>query len=368
MPGSPVPAPPPIPVPGPPALFHVLWIATFVVHMLFVNLVLGGSTLGTLALAFGPKGLGRKVASFFTEVNGWAVSLAVTFGIAPLLFLQVLYGRFFYAATVLVAWGWLGMLVLLMAGYYLTYVAKYRFRAGKGAAAPLALSALLFLAVAATQVAVHLLTVQPQRWGAVSAAPWSALADPSFLPRWLHFVLSGVTLAALLLGWKAVRKDPAEAERAEAEATARWGIKVTLVVTVFQLLDGFWLLGSLPAPVVKAFMTGGATTLVPLTLGIVAGLGILVVLAGVTDPVAQRKKVRHALELLLGAILVMVVTRHQVRDLYLAAARAGEKVDVAPQWGAFGFFLACFVVCLGLTVWIVVKAVKDRPAPGEETA
>ena len=44
------------------------------------------------------------------EVNSWAISFAITFGIAPLLFIQVLFGRFFYTATVLVAWAWLGML------------------------------------------------------------------------------------------------------------------------------------------------------------------------------------------------------------------------------------------------------------------
>ncbi len=364
----PLPAPDPLPIPGPPGLFHVLWIATFLVHMVFVNLVLGGSALGTLALLFGPAGRRERIASFFTEVNGWAVSLAITFGVAPLLFLQVLYGRFFYAATVLVAWGWLGMLVLLIAGYYLTYVAKYRFRAGKGALAPLLASAVLFLCVAATQVTVHLLTVQPERWPGVSASPWTALSDRTFVPRFLHFVLAGVSMAALLLAWKSVRKDPGEGERDAALADARFGIRATLVATVVQLLDGFWLLGVLPTPVLRSFMKGGAATLVPLTVGIAAGLGLLVVLAGVTDPLSQRKRVRHALELLLGATLVMVVTRHQVRDLYLAAARAGERADVAPQWGGLAVFLACFALCLGLTVWIVVKAVKDRPGPGEERA
>lgn len=365
---NPIPAPSPLPVPGPPGLFHVLWIATFLVHMLFVNLVLGGSTLGTLALFVGPAGRRERIAAFFTEVNGWAVSLAITFGVAPLLFLQVLYGRFFYTATVLVAWGWLGMLVLLTAGYYLTYIAKYRFRAGKGALLPLAASAVLFLCVAATQVTVHLLTVSPGRWSGVAASAWSAIGDRTFLPRFLHFVFAAVSTAGLLLAWKSVRRPPAEGERAAASADAMFGIRATLVATVVQLLDGFWLLGFLPTPVLKSFMKGGAATLVPLTIGIAAGLGLLVALAGVTDPFAQRSRVRHGLELLLGAILLMLVTRHQVRDLYLAAARAGERTEVVPQWGAFGVFLACFVVCLGLTVWIVVKAVRDRPGPGEESA
>jgi hypothetical protein len=30
--------------------------------------------------------------------------------------------------------------------------------------------------------------------------------------------------------------------------------------------------------------------------------------------------------------------------------------------------LAVFVLCAGLTVWAVVRAVKDRPGPGEAAA
>ena len=50
MPGeTPLPALDPMPVPGPPGLFHVLWLVTFAVHVVGVNVVLGSSILGTFA-------------------------------------------------------------------------------------------------------------------------------------------------------------------------------------------------------------------------------------------------------------------------------------------------------------------------------
>jgi hypothetical protein len=64
----------------------------------------------------------------------------------------------------------------------------------------------------------------------------------------------------------------------------------------------------------------------------------------------------------------MIVTRHQVRDLYLAAARAGERLEVVPQWGVLALFLAVFVLCAGLSVWALVRAATDRPGPGETAA
>ena len=59
-----------------------------------------------------------------------AVAATVTFGVAPLLFLQVLYGRLFFSSAVLVpaavyAWGPLVCTVLLWAGWMLGGLASY---------------------------------------------------------------------------------------------------------------------------------------------------------------------------------------------------------------------------------------------------
>ncbi len=363
-----LPALDPMAIPGPPWLFHVLWLVTFAVHVVGVNVVLGSSILGTIASLDPDRTFGRGVARFFAEVNTWAISLTITFGIAPLLFLQVLHGRLFYSATVLIAPAWLGLLLLLMAAYYLTYGAKYRLRAGKGAAVHFGLSAILFLAVAAIQVVVHLLSVQPDRWEGVLASPWTALADRAFLPRFLHFVLAGITLAGILLAWVAVRRVPAEDALAAASARALFGVKIALLATVLQLVDGLWLTISVPREVLLGLMRGGAATMLPLTLGIAAGFGLLVFLARVRDPIADRTSVRRSLELFGLAMVLMLVTRHQLRDLYIVAAGANAAPATTGQWGVFAIFLVSFVLCLGLGIVALAKSSKDRPGPGEATA
>ncbi|MFZ5785946.1 MAG: hypothetical protein ACOY3Y_05850 [Acidobacteriota bacterium] len=365
MPTNLVPALDPAPLPGPPWLFHLLWVVTFLVHLLFVNAVLGGSILAALA---GPRTGGRETQGFFVAANSWAISFAITFGIAPLLFMQVLFGRFFYSATILVAWAWFGMLGLLLAGYYLNYVAKYRLRDGKPATAILGVEALCFLAIAAIQVTVNLLHLRPARWQGVADRAWSALADPTFLPRFLHFVLAAVAMAGVMLAFVAVRRAARGADAATSRSMAGYGLKAALVTTMLQLADGFWLLFALPEDVLRSFMRGGAATMVPLTLGILAGVVLLVVLAQITDPLAQAAKVRRVAELIVGAIVVMVVTRHQLRDFYLSEARADEQVTVATQWGALLLFLAVFVLCLGLVVYAFRRAATDRPSRGEQAA
>ncbi|MHB8797639.1 MAG: hypothetical protein ACYDBY_04160 [Thermoanaerobaculia bacterium] len=365
---TPLPALDPMPIPGPTWLFHLLWLVTFAVHVVGVNVVLGSSILGTFAALDRDRAFGRPVARLFAEVNTWAISLTITFGIAPLLFVQVLYGRLFYSATVILAPAWLGLLLLLMAAYYLTYTAKFRLRAGKGAALPLGLSALLFLAVAAIQVVVHLLSVQPGRWEAALASPWAAFADRAFLPRFLHFVLAGVTLAAILLAWLAVRRPKAEEERAVAAARASWGLKLALLATLLQIVVGLWLTISVPRDVLLGLMRGGAATMLPFSLGIAAGFGLLVFLARVRDPIADRSSVRRSLEVFGLAMLLMLGTRHQLRGIYVDVANAGAAPASDSQWGVFAIFLVAFVVCAALCVVALRRSATDRPGSGETTA
>ncbi len=361
-----VPALDPAPLPGPPWVFQVLWVVTFLIHILLVNSVLGGSLLAALAGSTKPGR--RETQALFMELNSWAIALAVTFGIAPLLFVQVVLGRFFYSATILVGWAWFGMLVLLTIGYYLTYLAKFRLRAGRRAGFPIALAAVCFLAIAAIQVSVNLLHMQPGRWEQVAAVPWRALADPAFIPRYLHFLLAAVAMAGALLAFVAVRRAGKGAEAAPCAAMARFGVRAALVATLLQLMDGFWLLLALPESVLKAFMRSGPLAMVPLAVGVLAGVLLLVVLAQITDPLAQATKVRRVAELIVGAAVFMVITRHQVRSLYLAPARTAEHLTVAPQWGVLALFLLVFVLCVGLTGYAIVRSVRDRPQPGEQAA
>jgi hypothetical protein len=364
MPTNLIPAADPTALPVPPWLFHALWLVTFLLHLLFVNLVLGGSLLAVVA---GGAGAGRlALRRWLVGMSSWTISGAITLGIAPLLFMQVLRGRFFYSATILWAWPWFAMLGLLTVGYYLNYVAKAALKRGREPVGVLAVEALCFVAVAVVQVVVQLLHLQPGRWQAVAGNAWLAFADPTFAPRLLHFLLAAIGLTAAVVALWAVRWSAEE--EAARRGVARFAVKVALVTVVLQVVDGLWLLAALPREVLIAFMQGGALTMLPLTAGLLLGLGLVVVLAMARDPLEQSRLVRHTVELMVAAIAVMVLTRHQLRGLYQHAARAGENVAVNPQWGVFALFLVTFLACVALTVWALVRAATDRPAAGEPTA
>jgi hypothetical protein len=351
-------------LPGPPWLFHCLLVSTFFLHLVFMNLTLGGTLMAFVAnlRSSGRSSDGNAVlAKRLMGINTYAISLAITTGVAPLLFVQVLYQQFFYSGTILLGWIWFSMLILLMIGYYAAYLHK-RFRG-----AWLGVSALTFFGVAMIHVAVHLIHVQPAKWAQFDASALSVLTDPTYWPRLLHFVLAAITFAALVSTWWAIRRaragDDVELNTTIAKSTWRWA----LWATVLQMVDGFVLFGVLPKPVLLGFMRGGVATLGPLTISILLGIGLLMMLVRASNPVEKPGLVSGTLAALTLTIAVMTVTRHQVRVLYLEPATSQFQATIVPQWGNFVLFAILLIACL-ITIFVMVRRVLTSPAEGDEAA
>jgi hypothetical protein len=359
-------------LPGPVWLFQVLLVVTFFLHLLFVNITLGGSLLAWVAhLRSGgstddPRG---TLAARLTAVNGYGISLTITTGVAPLLFIQTLYQQYFYTGTILVGGLWFALLVLLLVGYYTAYLYKFRGApaTGRGGGLWIAVSALSFLLIAVVHVVVHLVHVQPTRWASFEADPWSVVADPTFVPRLLHFVLAGLGFAAVVLVWWSIRAVERGGDRQLEGAIARFGWKWVLWTTVLQVVDGFVLLVVLPQPVLSGLMKGGVATMVPLTLAIVGAVGLLVMIARVSDPLAAKGTVTGTLGAMVVVIALMTVTRHQIRVLYLAPTTDLGAFTITAQWLNIGLFVVLLVGALA-TVYVMVKKVFANPATGADAA
>ena len=53
------------------------------------------------------------------------MAATVTFGVAPLLFLQLVFGRLVYSASIVSAWFWLMIVAVVITGYYFLYGAAF---------------------------------------------------------------------------------------------------------------------------------------------------------------------------------------------------------------------------------------------------
>jgi hypothetical protein len=148
---------------------------------------------------------------------------------------------------------------------------------------------------------------------------------------------------------------------------ARWSWRWALAATALQVVDGFVLLLLLPQPVLRGVMTGGVAVLGPLTVSILLGIGLLMMLSRVRQPVEKPALVTGTLATMTLVVAVMSVTRHQVRALYLAPSTSGFEFEIVPQWGNFVLFAVVLVAGLATVGWMIHRVVSS-PATGADAA
>ena len=208
-------------VPSHPLVFLVLGVLTFALHIAAVQVMLGASAL-TLRGAFSPSLHWRRLAQAMLVTAKIAVSVAIVIGVAPLLFVQVVYDPFWYTSNVLSAWWVIGFIGLLILGYIAMYIFYWKNHdivadGGKGGVW-MVLSLALLLAVG---FIVHSLTNQmlfPEQWMAWYAP--QGVVTPAgrelhywHLPRFLFFILlSAPVTGAWLYGYRRYLQGGNEAD------------------------------------------------------------------------------------------------------------------------------------------------------------
>ena len=120
----------PLAVPGPTAFYLALYLGTFVLHFAFMHYVFAGTAYIAWTSIFAR--ITRDPfdeASTETVVRDWLpvmLSGAITAGIGPLLFVQILYKESFYTANLLLFHRWMAMLPVLILGFYGLYLLKWK--------------------------------------------------------------------------------------------------------------------------------------------------------------------------------------------------------------------------------------------------
>lgn len=370
---------PPIPQPDPVALAAPGWLLwgllmlTFFLHVVPMNLVLGGSLIGALARVRSRRGdrpheaeLARLVAKALPVL----ISAAVTMGVAALLFLQALYGRVFFVSSVLMGWWWLAVVPLVILAYYGAYLMAFRERELGAAGSTLAwLIAAVFGLVALVYGNNMTLLLKPAQWQAMYAVSGSGLhlnlQDVSLVPRHLHTFLGAIAvsgLAVAILGAVRMRTDPAFGGWA-----VRYGAFFCGAATAFNVFAGLWWLAALPTEVILRFMGRDVAALTVLLLGIFltfAGAGLLVLGAASHDGSPGRYVAGSSACLPLG-IVMMLLTRDTVRRVSLELAGFRPVEWVAPQWGPIVIFVVLLVVALATIAWMVRALVRGIAPAGE---
>ena len=251
----PVPRDLPLPLPLEENVLKVLLVLTFLVHILFVNMMVGGSFV-VLALEWlglrQPRfdALAHKVAATVT-VNK---SLAVVMGIGPLLCINLVYTMQWYSANALTGHAWLLIIPLVISAFLLTYLHKYtweRWGTGRAKRWHLALGALAaahFLFIPLIFLSNINIMLYPGEWEKVRGF-FSSLVIGNIAPRYAHFLLASIALSGLFLaGWLGRRGASLDDAPGFTHAGLRRVFyRVAFLATAAQFVVGPTLLLTLPS-------------------------------------------------------------------------------------------------------------------------
>lgn len=339
----------PMTLPAPWWLFKVLLMLTFFIHLVLINIVLGSVLVAVISnrspmqdatelgrgLSFGPK----------------TFALAVNFGVAPYLFIQVLYSSVLYPSIVIMAVWWVCIAVFAMLGYYGLYVVCDDKKAGLfWKRVVLTLTALLLLTVAFLFVSANTLMLRPDRWVAWYENPHGTflnVGDPTFLPRYLHVVVGSLSIGGLVLAWRGrLGRRFSGAAAQLSEQRTRSGLSWFFYASLLQAMVGVFFLFMQPVAVRNMFLGQN-----PLATGLLLlAAGILVF----SLAMARQGRLKPVTGAALVIVMLMVCIRDIVRDAQLTPHTQGMLGEGLFMFKGQSAALALFLVCACLAAIVIV--------------
>ncbi len=322
-------------IPGPLWLIEALHIFTLTLHFLAMNFLFGGILV---VLHAGSKNrwqdpVVKKLVKMFPS----AMAITVTLGVAPLLFIEVVFPRQMYSAAIVSGWFWLGVIPAVIVAYFALHYAALRSDeaiAAKRAALVVALVGMLY--VSFTYSSVFSMAERPRLIHSLyERTQTGLLLNPDvgdYIMRWLHMMLGAVTVGGFFAGW--IGREREEAFKA-GKGFFLWGM-------VLAMGAGIGYMGTL-SPVMPAFMhTAGIWFL---TAAIVLSLGSL-------HFFFAKKFLPSGLMLFLS-VWGMVTVRHYVRLVKLQGQFDPATWRVATQWSPLVLFFVCFAIALGAVIYML---------------
>lgn len=351
------------------AFYLVVYLLTWVLHAFLMAYVLAGSLwLAWTAIASGTGAIPRSLQPLSRVLREWmpfVLSGAITAGVAPLLFVQILYQQQFYTANLLLGWRWMVVIPVLIVAFYFLYAMKSKNLDLMSPLVRLGLSvatAGCFLFVAFCWTANHLLGLDAAQWPTAYASRQAVVSAVAVVLRLGTWVTGTFPTMAILAAWQlqGMRsrthlwadapvdtnwEGPFQQDHQRLVWMSLWGLGASMMFAV-----GYFL--SLPEPIRSALT--GRTGFVW-----IAAL-ILLILIHALLLVAQRNGscfspwgLTVLTGTLAGILTATAVLREIVRLTQADHAVVLHSTTAASQVSGFGLFLVFTVVNVGLMAWCV---------------
>jgi hypothetical protein len=333
----------------PPGYFQFFLFLLFPIHLLFMNFMVGAAAVSFYA-HIKKEEISRRLAHELARLLPILVAFAVNFGVGALLFLQVLYGQFFYSSSVLMGAFWLSVILLVMSVYYLLYIYDFRFVKFRGGGRFVIASAVLLLLVIPFLFTNNMtLMLRPEAWTGYFTDPHGTilnLHDPTLIPRYLHMVIGALAVGGLFVagfGRYLGRKDSPVGKYA-----TDLGMRVFAYLTLVQVMVGIFFLISFPENIKLMFLGGNR---VATGIFLAAFLLALAALAA-----GFRRKLGAAVCAVLPLIYLMSFVRAYVRRGFLKPFFTLEQLEVVSRYSSMYAFFGVLIVGILVLAWLFWKA------------
>lgn len=316
-------------------LTNILHMVTLTLHFVAMNFLFGG--LVVILLGKINSRWQNPAVLQYVKLLPTAMAATITLGVAPLLFVQLIFPRQVYSAAIASGWFWLLVVDAAILGYYLLYAAAFRKPLARRMGLNLAIVVGVFLYISLIYSSVFALAENPELCRSAYAAEQSGwVFNPDiggWIFRWLHMVTAAITVGGFFVGWLGSNND--DVHRAGRQFFT-WGMLAAAVFGLIYLIT----LGDFLVPFMR---TPGIWAIV---VGIVLSAGAL--------HFYFKKRFAPAAAMVGVSMLMMVYARYHVRLLHLAEHYQPSVMPVQPKWSIFVLFLAFFLIAIGL-VWYMLK-------------
>ena len=365
----------PFGLPAPAWVFVFLLNLTLVVHFILLGYVVTVTLLQVFWAWAAREGSAAQWMERRTErLLPVTLSFAITFGVAPLLFVQTLYQPFFYPSHIVVGYQWFMIFLALIAAFYMIYMLQGGQFLGRRIpwGCNLVGRLLIFLGVLyvlITMTTQSLLAMHPERWSAVRAAGGHTfvLGLSLLWPRLLHNLLAALIIGSvwlITLGVLGGRRGAAAEDAAMSARMVRLGALLGSLFVLLQIIIGLGLI-MMDLDVIKELLLSLRPAAILWTLGLI---GALLLWAGLIFMLTLRKS---GLVTGLWAVLALVLTgmfagRQGAREITLKPYFSLAEWKVYPQISSLFLFLALFVLALGLLTLMLLWVFRGLPANNVE--
>ena len=337
-------------IPGPYWLFTLLHWLTFSFHLIAMNTLFGGILL---LLIFRSETVRGQLLPAMTKFFPTVMATAITLGVAPLLFMQVIYGRVFYAASIISGWNWFLLIPVVIIVYYLLYLVSMHKTMSTGTRVKLLLLAAIgFAYVSFTFTMVSDLAEKPDLWAGLyrsSAGGWSlnpAIDETIF--RWLHIVVGALAVTGIFTQLLSLYHAKLRNNNEIFSLGGRMFMHGVIIGSILGLVYLF----TLDSEIIRDFLASPG--LHALITGIVLNIIALFFNFQASKSRQPEIKIWTSAMLVFAGVFCMVVARHSLRLVFLKGHFDPSRLPTNPQWLIFTLFILLFIAGL-VTLYLMIK-------------